>query len=23
LLCHDTFARQQPTAPEVRKPTLH
>ncbi|PLO42681.1 YecA family protein, partial [Klebsiella pneumoniae] len=20
---HDTFARQQPTAPEVRKPTLH
>ncbi|AFD59947.1 YecA family protein [Salmonella enterica] len=23
LLCHDTFTRQQPTAPEVRKPTLH
>lgn len=23
LLCHDTFARTQPTAPEVRKPTLH
>ncbi len=24
LLCHDTFSRQQqPTAPEVRKPTLH
>ncbi|EHM49349.1 hypothetical protein C7387_2655 [Yokenella regensburgei] len=23
LLCHDTFARPQPTAPEVRKPTLH
>ncbi|NCB89028.1 MAG: YecA family protein, partial [Gammaproteobacteria bacterium] len=20
---HDTFTRQQPTAPEVRKPTLH
>ncbi|WP_036646526.1 YecA/YgfB family protein [Pantoea sp. A4] len=23
LLCYDTFAQQQPTAPEVRKPTLH
>jgi len=23
LLCHDTFTRPQPTAPEVRKPTLH
>ena len=23
LLCHDTFTRSQPTAPEVRKPTLH
>jgi uncharacterized protein YgfB (UPF0149 family) len=23
LLCHETFSRQQPTAPEVRKPTLH
>ena len=23
LLCHDSFTRQQPTAPEVRKPTLH
>ncbi len=23
LLCHDTFTRTQPTAPEVRKPTLH
>jgi uncharacterized protein len=23
LLCHDTFTHQQPTAPEVRKPTLH
>ncbi len=23
LLCHDTFTRPAPTAPEVRKPTLH
>ncbi|HAK33571.1 MAG TPA: YecA family protein [Pantoea sp.] len=23
LLCHDTFTRPQPTAPEVKKPTLH
>lgn len=23
LLCHDTFTRPQPTAPEMRKPTLH
>ncbi len=23
LLCHDTFTRVKPTAPEVRKPTLH
>ncbi|MGU0055791.1 hypothetical protein ACVXG7_06905 [Enterobacter hormaechei] len=23
LLCHDNFTRSQPTAPEVRKPTLH
>ena len=23
LLCHDTFTHPQPTAPEVRKPTLH
>lgn len=23
LLCHDTFTRQTPTAPEVKKPTLH
>jgi uncharacterized protein YgfB (UPF0149 family) len=23
LLCHDHFTRSQPTAPEVRKPTLH
>lgn len=23
LLCYDTFNRQQPTAPEVQKPTLH
>ncbi|HEY3983281.1 YecA family protein [Cedecea sp.] len=23
LLCHDTFTRAVPTAPEVRKPTLH
>ncbi|MCW0307227.1 hypothetical protein NB724_002113 [Pantoea ananatis] len=23
LLCHDTFTRPQPTAPEVQKPTLH
>ncbi len=23
LLCHDTFNRLQPTAPEVKKPTLH
>lgn len=23
LLCHDTFTRQAPTAPEVQKPTLH
>ncbi|MCT4708407.1 YecA family protein [Enterobacteriaceae bacterium H11S18] len=23
LLCHDTFTRPTPTAPEVRKPTLH
>ena len=23
LLCHDTFTQPQPTAPEVRKPTLH
>lgn len=23
LLCHDTFTRHTPTAPEVRKPTLH
>ena len=23
LLCHDTFTRPQPTAPEIRKPTLH
>lgn len=23
LLCHDTFTRPVPTAPEVRKPTLH
>lgn len=23
LLCHDTFTRSQPTAPEVQKPTLH
>ncbi|RPD98919.1 YecA family protein [Candidatus Pantoea deserta] len=23
LLCHDTFNRPQPTAPEVQKPTLH
>ncbi len=23
LLCHDNFTRAQPTAPEVRKPTLH
>ncbi len=23
LLCHETFTRPQPTAPEVRKPTLH
>ncbi len=23
LLCHDTFTHPEPTAPEVRKPTLH
>ncbi|MCU5774588.1 YecA family protein [Erwiniaceae bacterium BAC15a-03b] len=23
LLCHDTFTRQQPTAVEIKKPTLH
>lgn len=23
LLCHETFTHPQPTAPEVRKPTLH
>ncbi|POW59239.1 YecA family protein [Candidatus Pantoea alvi] len=23
LLCHDTFTRPKPTAPEVKKPTLH
>ena len=23
LLCHDSFTRPQPTAPEVQKPTLH
>lgn len=23
LLCHDTFTRPAPTAPEVRRPTLH
>lgn len=23
LLCHETFGRPQPAAPEVRKPTLH